>query len=173
MRRLGKTDEFALGERGGNQQNRIRPVGAGFNNLVLIHHEVFAQTGKRDRRRGQLQIAQAALEVWLIGENGERRRAARLAAPGQPLNVEVRANQPPGGRRLFDLRDHRRPHRSLPSQSRGPAARLMRSRLPFQFCNRHMRFRNGHRGPRRSQNCVQVSRHALSRVYGEDRDQPR
>ena len=136
-------------------------MSAGLDDLVLVHREILAQAGKSRRRRGHFQVAQAALEVRLIGQHRKRRRAALLVAPGQPRRVEIRANQPFGGRCLLDLRNHRRPNRRLPPQSRHKAARGVRRRLPFQFGRRQTRLGRGYRGPRRSQNCLQASRHTL------------
>ena len=80
MRAIREALKFGRGERGGDQEDGICVVSAGFDDLILVYSEVFAQAGYLDRCRGDLEVAQAALEPWLIGENGQGRRAAKLVA---------------------------------------------------------------------------------------------
>jgi len=64
-----------------------RRGGAGLDDLVLVHHESCAGRATSPRR-SQLQIAQAALKIRLIGHT-ESAAAPPAVAPGQPLHVKV------------------------------------------------------------------------------------
>jgi hypothetical protein len=50
LAQIGKALELSIGERSGNQQNRISPVCASFHDLVLVHREILAQAWERNRR---------------------------------------------------------------------------------------------------------------------------
>ncbi len=89
----GKVFHFSVGECGGDEQDGVGAVGARFNDLVLVDNEVLAQARERHGRRGEFEIAQAALEVGLVSQHGERRGAASAVASRDPCRVEVGAYQ--------------------------------------------------------------------------------
>ncbi len=63
--------QLGIVQRGGDEQDGVGAVGAGLEDLVLVDDEVLAQSGERRGGRCQLEIAQTALEVGLVGEDGE------------------------------------------------------------------------------------------------------
>ena len=117
--------------------------------------------------RCKFEIAQAALEVGLVGKHGERGSPAGTVARGEPGRVEVGANEPFGGRSFLDFGDDGQRGLSLTAQGAGPAARAMRGGAALQFGGRDMRFGRFHRGPCRRQNDVELRCHVLGRVYGD------
>ena len=125
VRDSGEALHLGIGERGGDQQNGVGAMGARFDDLVLVDREVLAQAGKRDGFRCDLEVAQSALKIRLVGEYGKRRRAAGRIARGEPRNIEFGADQPFGGRGFLDFGDDGRAGLGFSAQSRGPAARLM------------------------------------------------
>ena len=68
-------------------------VSARFDDLILVDHEVLAQARQRRGGRGQFEVAQAALEVRLVGKDGERGGSARAITASKPLRIEVGANE--------------------------------------------------------------------------------
>ena len=80
-------------------------MGSGFEDLVLVDGEVFAEAGNGDGARGNLEIAEAALKKRLIGEDGEGCGAAVLIAGGEPLHIEVGADEAFGRRSFLDFGD--------------------------------------------------------------------
>ena len=161
LRRAGKALQLRIGQRRRNQQNRIRRVRPRFHNLILIHHEVFAQAGQDNGLRSKLEVAQATLKVGLVGEDGERGCAARLITLGDPGHVEVSADHSFGGRCLLDFGDDGRTGRGATTQCCGPAARLMQSRLFLEFGAGHTGFRRRNSGAGGGKNGVEPCTHAL------------
>ena len=104
---FGEALQLGIGERGGDEQNGVGAMGAGFDDLVLVDHEVLAQAGQRRGSRGQLEVAQAALKVGLVGEHGKRGSSAGAIAAGEPGRVEVGADQAFGGGGFLDFGDDR------------------------------------------------------------------
>jgi hypothetical protein len=128
-----------VGQRRGNQQDRVRAVRARFDDLVLVEDKVLAQTRQRHGGGSQLQVAQAALKVGLIREHGERSGSAGAIAPRHPGRIEVRADHTLRRRSFLHLGDDSDPFRffqRLPERGRG-------------FCRLGHPFRNrfGHTNP--------------------------
>ena len=156
VRRRGKPLQFCIGERGGNQQNRIRTVRARLDNLVLVDHEVLAQARQRHSGRSQFKVAQAALEVRLIGQHRKRRSTACLITLGQPATSKSARISPFDGEAFLISAMIAGPDSSPSAQSRRPSARLMQAAPPLEFGQRHPRLGRGHRGSRRSKNLCPV-----------------
>jgi hypothetical protein len=55
---------------------------AGFDDLVLVDDEVFAEAGDGGGCRRQVEIGEAALEEGLVGEDGKRGGAGGLEFAG-------------------------------------------------------------------------------------------
>ena len=77
-----------VGQRGHDQQDQVRAVGAGFPDLVLIEREVLAE--QRDVHGGAdgVEVRERAAEAALLGEHADDGGAAvgvllRPARPGQ------------------------------------------------------------------------------------------
>jgi len=140
---------------------------ARLGNLVRIDDEILAQAGQRNRRRSQLQIAQAALEERLVGQHRERRRAAGKVAASQRRRIKIRANQPLRWRGLLDFGDNGGVGCGFPAQRRRPSTRLMQLGQQLQLRDGNKHLRRCHRGARRGQNSVKVCGHTLRQVYEE------
>ena len=158
---LGEVAQLGVGERGGDEKNGVGAMGAGLDDLVLVDDEILAQAGQRRGAGGELEVAQAALEVRLVGEDGKRGGAAGALAAGQPLHIEVGADQAFGRRRLFDFGNDGRSFGGAAAQCGGPAPRPVPGSAALQPGERSMALAGGHGGARRGQNRIEAALHAL------------
>lgn len=101
----GEASEFAVRERRGDEEDGVGVMGAGFDDLVFVHDEIFAEAGKLGGGGGEIEVGEAALEERLISEDRERGGAGGFEFVGQGSSVEVITHEPPGGRRLLQLGD--------------------------------------------------------------------
>ena len=107
-------------------------MGARLQKLEFIHQKVFPQAGQSARLRSQLKVPQTSLKKVLFGEHGERSGAPARNSRCEDSRIEVRADQPLRRRRLFQLRDHRRPAGCPLTQRAGEAPRLVGGRRLLQ-----------------------------------------
>ena len=133
------------------------------HHLVAVHHEILAQAGQGNRRRGNLQIPQTALKVRLVGQYRERRSTSCSVPVSQPCNIKILSNQSLGRRSLLNLGNHRRSIASSLPQRLRPSARAMSGGQLFQFRHRNRLFRPLHMRARRGQNPSQMRRLRRSR----------
>ena len=83
-------------ERGHDDQDAVRVMGAGFGHLIGVEQEILAQhrqAGCRARRHHEIEMA---LEGGRVRQHGETRRAAGLVGFCQPRRIEIGANEPLG-----------------------------------------------------------------------------
>ena len=132
MRGCGEAAELGAGKCGRDEEDSVGMMGAGLDNLVLVHDEVFAEAGDLRDCGGDLEVAQAALEEGLVGENGEGGGSGIFEAGGQRLRVELRANQTLRGRRFFELGDDGGSGSGGITESAGEAPRLVGGRGLFE-----------------------------------------
>ena len=104
-REFGEPFQIDIRERSGDQQNGIGSVRTRFDDLIFVDDEVLSQTGNRGGTGSRSQIGKATLKEWLVGEDGERRRAAGLHGGCENGGGEIRTDQPFGGRGFFELRN--------------------------------------------------------------------
>ena len=97
--------EFAFGEDGGDQQNRVGPMRRGFDDLRGGDCKILAQRRKLDSGAGSFEIDELALEVRRIGEDGDRRGAAQLIGAGDARRVEIGGENAAAGGCFLDLGD--------------------------------------------------------------------
>ena len=97
--------QLRLAERGDDQQHGAGAVGLRFEQLEVVHDEVFAQARQGSGAGGDVEIFQRALEVSLVGEHGERGGAGGFQFARQLGDGEVGANQALGGRSFLQLGD--------------------------------------------------------------------
>ncbi len=77
----GELGQLSAGESGGDEKDAVRTCEAGFDDLVGIQDEVLAEDGQRNRGACGLQVGEGALELGVLGENGEAGGAgARVSA---------------------------------------------------------------------------------------------
>ncbi len=125
--------ELQIAQGRGDQQNGIGPMGARLQKLEFIHHKVLPQAGQITGLGSHLQIAQTALKKVLFGEHGERSGAPACATLAAKAATSKSGRiKPLRGRRLFQLRDHRRPACRLLPQRTGEAPRLVGGRRLLQ-----------------------------------------
>ena len=94
-------------ERGHDDQDAVGAMGAGFDHLIGVEHEILAQhrqVGRRARRDHEIEMA---LERRRVGQHRQARRAAGLIGLGQRRRIEIGADQPLGRRGLLHLGDQR------------------------------------------------------------------
>src|ERR1035441_4012778 len=82
-------------------------TGGGFHHLRGCNRKIFAQHRQPDGASGGFEIRQAPLKKALVRKYGQRRRAPLLVLAGDARRIEIRAHQPPAGRRLLHLGDNR------------------------------------------------------------------
>ena len=75
---LAEIADLARGEDGGDQQDGVRAVRRGLQDLRRVDGEILAQDGKGYGGAGGFEIGEAALEERLVGEHAEGGGAARL-----------------------------------------------------------------------------------------------
>ena len=93
VRLLGESAEFSVGKCSGDQQDGIRAMGPSLDDLVLIDDEVFPEARESGYRRRRLEIRQAALEKWLVGEHRQCRGTGPLEGLCQCGGIEILADQ--------------------------------------------------------------------------------
>ncbi len=69
---------LAFGEDGGDQKNGVGAMGRGLMDMIRVDGEILAQGWKLHGRSRRLQIRQTAQEMFFVGENRQRGRAALL-----------------------------------------------------------------------------------------------
>jgi len=97
--------EFAPRQNLRDEQHSIGPGRAGFEELVPLQDELLPQDGDAHRRAGRTQVIEVALKVLLVGEYAERGSAVGFVNPRNRHGIEVGADHPRRGRRLFHLGD--------------------------------------------------------------------
>ena len=94
-------------ERGHDDQDAVRAMGAGFHHLIGVEQKILAQhrqVGRRARRDHEVEMA---LERGRVGQDRQAGRAAGLIGLGKRRRIEIGADQSLRGRGLFHLRDQR------------------------------------------------------------------
>ena len=97
------------GERGDDQQHRVRTGEARLIQLVGIDDEVLAQQRQPAGRASGAQILERAVEVGTLGQHRQRVRAAALVCARDLRKVGVLAQRARRGRASLELRDHADP----------------------------------------------------------------
>ena len=102
-------DVFCRGivERGHDDQDAVRAMGAGFHHLIGVEHEILAQHWQAGRRARRDHEVEMALEGGRVGQHRQARRAAGLVSLRQCRRIEIGADQPLRRRGLFHFRDQR------------------------------------------------------------------
>ena len=90
---------------GNNQQDAVGPQCARVRHLVGVDHEIFAQHRQGTGRAGLTQVIVRALEKFHIGKHRQAGGTVRRIRGGDFNRVEIFANDPARGRRLFDFGD--------------------------------------------------------------------
>lgn len=132
----GEAGKFGVGECGGDEQDGIGVMGAGFDDLVFVHDEIFAEAGDICRDGSQIEVGESSLEEGLVGEDGERGSAGGLEIAGEEGSVEVSANQAFGGGSFLELGDDRGSGLRGGTKSAGESAGRMRGCRFFQQAQR-------------------------------------
>ena len=76
----------------GDQQHGVGPGRPGLDHLVRVDDKILAQHGQIDRRADLAKILQAALEVRLVGQHADARRAVPLVDAGDLDRIEIGAD---------------------------------------------------------------------------------
>ncbi len=98
--------ELSRVEGGRYEKHAVRAHCACFEQLICVHHEILAQHGQVHGRSGGVQVLVVALEVALVGKNGEAGGAPLGVAPGNGHGVEIFPYDAFAGRCSLDLCDH-------------------------------------------------------------------
>jgi hypothetical protein len=130
--------EMTVPEGGGDEENGIGAMGAGFYDLVLVDDEVFAEAGNFGRGRGDFEIVEAALEERLVGENGKRGGSGAFEAGGEGLRIEIGADEAFRRGSFFQLGDDGGTLRGGFAESAGKAAGGVLGCAAFEFCDRDL-----------------------------------
>jgi len=93
--------QIAVAERGGDEEDGVGAMSAGFGDLILVDDEVFAKAGKFGGSGSDFKVVQAALEERLVGEDGERGGSGSFEIDGEGLRIEVGTDDALRGRGLF------------------------------------------------------------------------
>ena len=101
----GEAGQLIVGERGSDEQDGVGAVGAGFDDLVLVHDEVLAEA--RDVGGGgcDFEVGEATLEEGLVGEDGKRGGSGVGEIAGERRGVEFGADEAFGRGSLLELGD--------------------------------------------------------------------
>ncbi len=160
----GEGAQIGVGQCGDDEEDGIGVMGAGFDELILVDHEVFAQARDLDSGGGAIEIGEAALKVRLVGEDGESGGSAGLKARSEPGRIEGFADESFGGRGFFDFRNDGGGFRRFAAKSGGPTTGSMRGGEALKLRDRHTRACRGHSGAGGGEDCVEAGAHTLQRV---------
>ena len=94
------------GQRGGDQQDRIRAHRSRLVDLVFVHDEILAQHRQSTGCARLLQMIRAALKELLIGQHRQTGRAMFRIACGNRGGIKIFAQHALAWAGLLDLRDH-------------------------------------------------------------------
>ena len=94
-------------ERVHDDQDAVRAMGAGFEHLVGVEHEILAQHRQAGRRARRDHEVEMALEGGRVGQNRQARRAAGLVSLCQCRRIKIGANETLRRRGLLHFRDQR------------------------------------------------------------------
>jgi hypothetical protein len=118
----GEAGEVIVGERGSDQQDGVGAMGAGFNDLVLIHDEVLAKAGDGCGGRGEFEVDEAPLEEGLVGEDGERGGSGVGEIACERRRVKFGADEAFGGGSFLELGDDGGAGSGSPAEGGGESA---------------------------------------------------
>ena len=97
-----------VGQGGEDQQDRVGADRAGLVDLHLVDREVLAQHRNRARVPSRLEIGDRTSEVRRVGEDAQRRRAARGVGRSERGGIQVRGEVALRRRPALDLGDETR-----------------------------------------------------------------
>jgi len=85
----GKAAEFVGCEGSGDKEDSVGMVGAGFDDLVLVHDEILAEAGDPRDGGSEVEIIEAALEKRLVREDGQRAGSPIFEVASQRSGLEA------------------------------------------------------------------------------------
>jgi len=102
---FAKVAEFAGFEDSGDEEDSIRAMSSGLENLQAINGEIFAQNGQLGSGAGDFEIVQRALETRLVSEYREAGRAALFVLMGDAGGMKIGLQQAFAGGGFLDFGD--------------------------------------------------------------------
>lgn len=85
---LAEAAQLGCGQNSRNQQDRIGAMGGRFDDVIFVNRKVLAQYWKADRFASLLEVGEASLEVFCLGEHGQSRGAPLRIQPADGCGVE-------------------------------------------------------------------------------------
>ena len=95
-----------MSQGGHDEEDGIGSSDHGFVNLDFVHDEVFPQEGDAGFGPDAGEVAEVALEILLVGEDGDGVGPAVVVALGHDHGVEVLKDDADAGGGFFDFGDH-------------------------------------------------------------------
>src|SRR5439155_27090330 len=97
-------DELRAVQRRDDQKHGIREMRPRLVELQLVHHELFVERGQRHLLTDRPQVVVAALEKFLVGQDGERCGTVLVIGRGDREGIEILAEDPFSGRGFLVFR---------------------------------------------------------------------
>lgn len=152
----GEASELVIRKGSGDEEDGVGVMGAGFDDLILVDDEVLAKAREVGGSGGDFEVAQAALEKGLVGEDGERGRAGALEGDCEGFGVEVRTDEATRGGGFFELGDDSGGGSGGGAKSAGESARSVRGGTALEIAERRTGAALGEAGAGLSEDAVQV-----------------
>src|SRR5262249_40866039 len=93
-------------EQGYDQKNRVGSEAARLDQVIAVEREILAQQRKRSRVLDRRKVVEAALKIFLLGQDGKRARAAGREVARDLDGLEIAADQSLRRRGALHLRDN-------------------------------------------------------------------